>query len=99
MLIDFIQLRIRCIDRKVHRLFDVRRDFIFDLIKQLTIRHLAFLQPFGEQLHRIAFALPLFFFLLGAVIRAVDITDVMAVEAVGVAVQKGRPLTAAGLFD
>ena len=33
MLIDFVWIRIRCIHRKVHRLFDVRRDFIFDLIE------------------------------------------------------------------
>jgi hypothetical protein len=29
MLIDFVGFRIRCIQRKVHRAFDIRRDFIF----------------------------------------------------------------------
>src|SRR5262245_58599875 len=99
MLTYFFKVWIRRIDGKVRCLFDFQRDFIFDLIEHLTIRHLALLQPFSEQQHRIAFALPLFFFGLGAVIGTIDVAHMMAVKAVGSALQKSRTFTASGSFD
>ena len=41
MLIDFVWVGIRCIKSEVYRIFDFCRDFTFDLIKQLTVRHFA----------------------------------------------------------
>src|SRR4029077_17016811 len=84
ILIDFGWVGIRRVDREVHRFFDFRRDFIFDFLKKLAVRHFTFLQPLGEQLYWIALGFPLFFLLFRAVVRAVDVADVMAVEAVSI---------------
>src|SRR5262249_45154966 len=52
-----------------------------------------------EQLHRIAFCFPLLLFAFWPVIGAVDITDVVAVEAIGFAIEKTWTGAAASTRD
>src|SRR5579884_1101569 len=58
------------------------------IMKTVRLRQLLFDHPVREQLQRVALRLPLFLFLFTTVVGALNITDVMAVVAIGVAEQK-----------
>src|SRR5271154_5355138 len=66
-----------------------------DSVERLGIRKAVADQPVGKDFQRIAIGLPLLFFLLGTVVFAVDIADVMSGVAVRVAYQEGRTLPGA----
>ena len=65
-------------------------------VEDALVGHLVFGEPAGQRLQRVAVGAPVFFFVGRAVIGAVDVADVVAQVAIGVAEQKGRPLAAPG---
>src|ERR1051325_3586701 len=94
VLVYFIGIWVGCVQGELHRLFRFRRSLLFNLRQQFPICHFAPLQLLGPELYRVPMCLPVFFLLLRAIIRAVDITDVMAIEPVCFALEKRRPATA-----
>src|SRR5712692_6351694 len=98
MLVDLVLVRVRRGEREL----DARLDLLLRLGPDLRERlgHDALLpQPPSEQLDRIALGLPLRFLLFGAVVAAVDVADVVSVEAVGVQHQERGPVPATGARD
>src|SRR5713101_6648614 len=98
MLVDLALVRVRRGEREL----DARLDLLLGLGPDLRERlgHDALLpQPPSEQLDRIALRLPLRFLLFGAVVAAVDVADVVSVEAVGVQHQERGPVPATGAGD
>src|SRR5690348_9308367 len=67
----------------------------FYLRKERGIRETLFTQPYSQNVDWIALALPLLFLLLRAVVVTVDIPDMMARIAVGVAQQETRAFSGA----
>src|SRR6266571_7492905 len=81
--------------RRGERELDARVDLLLRLgpdLRERLGRDALLLQPFGEQLDRIALGLPLRFLLFGAVVGAVDVAHVVTVEAVGVQHQERGPV-------
>src|SRR6516165_4635606 len=87
-------LRIRRGNRKFHRRLHLGFDFPFDLLQRGNIGNFFADQPLAKQQNRIAARFPLLLFLLGAVILAVNVANVMPGVAVGVTKKERRPLAA-----
>src|SRR6202035_260432 len=90
VLLHFVGIRIWCRDREIYRRLHFGADFIFQFHQRRSIGQFLRNQFFREQFQGIALGLPVVFLLLGAVILAADVSDVMTRIAVRVAHQKGR---------
>src|SRR5712691_633562 len=98
MLVDLALVR----ERRGERELDARVDLLLRLgpdLREHLGRDALLLQPFGEQLDRIAPGLPLRFLRFGAVVAAVDVADVVTVKAVGVQHQERGPVPTPGALD
>src|SRR5579864_9443879 len=80
----FVDAGIRRLQSKVHRRGDFRFGLRLDFIELRLGRNLLAQQPVGKNLDRVALALPALLFLLGTVVFATDVADVMAVVAIRV---------------
>src|SRR5690349_5337171 len=96
MLVHLTWLRERRVEREAHACLDLSPRFIAHPL-QLALASDAFpAQPLPKQDEGVALGLPVLFLLFGAVVGALDVTDVMAVEAIGVTKKKRRSLPVAG---
>src|SRR5450759_201566 len=96
VLFHFIDGRVRRRHGEVDCLFHLRLKFSLRTIKRRRIGEFLLDQPLPEIHDRIPLRLPRLFFLLGAVIFAVDVAHVMTVVAIGIAEQERGTVTVAG---
>src|SRR5258706_5208819 len=86
----FIDARIGRCDSELHRSFHDGADFRRSRIKRRSIGIALRKQPLCQDLDGIAICLPELLFFFRAVVFAVDVADVMAAVAVGIALQECR---------
>src|ERR1700728_3217737 len=99
VLVHFVRARVRRSDGEFHGLIHFSSQFGVDRAQGGGIGVLLRFQPFGEIFNRIAFGQPFLLFFFRAVIFAIDIADVMAAIAVGIAEKKRRAFAAAGAIS
>src|SRR5205085_5694862 len=99
ILVHLVWSRIGSSDGKLDGFFHFRLYFDIDLIKLRAVREVLRDEPIAEHLDRIAFGLPFLFFLLGTVVFAVDIPDVMSHETIRIAEQECRTGAHSGPLD
>ena len=75
----------RRVEREIHRSLDLCARLPRHLVKRIGVGNALLLQPLAEQRNRVALGLPVLFFLLGAVVGALDVPNVVAIVAIGVA--------------
>src|ERR1700722_3194275 len=92
VLLHFIDVGKRLRECKLPRLLHGDANFSRDSIKGGGVSIAAIDQPLRQDDNGIAIGLPLMLFLLGTVVFAIDIADVMSAVAVGIALQEGRPV-------
>src|SRR5579862_6691624 len=88
ILLDLIDARIRRCDGKLHGGFHFSSRFSGNLFQSRSLRLAQSQQPVCMQLDRIAVGLPVLFFLLGAIVLAIDVPHVMAAVAVRIRLQE-----------
>src|ERR1700720_3040300 len=98
VLCHFIDGRIRRRHGEVDCLLHLGLKLSLHSIKRRRVGKLLLNQPPPEIRDRIPLRLPKLFFLLGAVVFAIDVAHVMSVIAIGIAEQEGRTVTLAGAF-
>src|ERR1700674_3723195 len=96
VLCHFIDGRVWSRHGEVDCLFHLGLEFSLHPIERRRVGKLLLNQPPPEIRDRIPLRLPKLFFLLGAVIFAVDVAHVMSVITIGIAEQEGRTITLAG---
>src|SRR6266446_6912637 len=96
VLCHFIDGRVRSRHCEVDCLFHLGLEFSLHLIKRRGIGEFLLDQPLPKIRDRIPLCLPKVFFLLGTVVFAIDVADVMSVVAIGVAEQERRTVAATG---
>src|SRR5579872_548162 len=99
VLVDLIGARIGSFDCKLHRCCHFAARFGGNAIECGRVSVVVRSHPACMQLDGIALGLPLLFFLLGSVILAIDVTDVMTAVAVGVGLQEGGTLALSRSLD
>src|SRR5580700_4114067 len=99
ILLRFRRNWIRRVDREFNGSFHFCFDFGLNAVEGSSVRVILPNQPIGESLDGIAFGHPLLLFLLRPVIFAVDVADVMAAIAVGIAEQESRTFPLPGSLD
>src|SRR4051812_11699292 len=92
-------VRIRRGNRPFHRGVHLRNEVRLNFIELLACGDLVLHHPFTVERDRIAFGDPLLLFGFGTVIRPRDVADVVAVIAVGDALQEGRALAFSSAID
>src|SRR3981081_202463 len=78
---------------------DLRLDLFIDLVEPARGRQTLRRDPFGRDHQRIAGLAPPLLLFFGAVVGPVDVPHVVAVKAIGVAVEEGRPFARARTGD
>src|SRR4029079_1614078 len=99
VLIDLVRIRVGRVDGKLHRRVHFLDQRFLDGVEGRTIGDAVGHQPFTVQGHRVARRHPLFFFCFRPVVGAGDVADVMAVIAVGLALEERRAVALARLRD
>src|SRR3984957_8060131 len=85
ILVHFFDIRIWSGDGKLDCLFHFHSPLRRDSIQRSLVGELLVDQPKRQVSYRIAFALPGLFFLLGAIVLTIDVANVVAGVAVGIA--------------
>src|SRR5579863_1006086 len=98
VLVDLIDAGIRRRDRELYRGLHLRAHFGGNGFKRCGIGIALSYQPVRVQIDGIALGLPLLLFLLGAVVFAIDVADVMTAVAIGIALQKRGASSGPGAF-
>src|SRR5262245_4010595 len=98
VLIDLVRFGIRCGQRVLHAGVDLRLDVGLDAFEDTVVGEALRREAPRQRLERIVLAHPLLLFLTRPVL-AVDVADVMAVVAVGLALEKRRAVAAACALD
>src|SRR5579872_2188397 len=88
VLLDLANVWIRRVDGKLHGCFHRDPNFRGNVIERCSVRIALREQPLFQNFDGIAVRLPEILFLLGAVVLAIDIADVMAAVAIGITLQK-----------
>src|SRR5438105_288411 len=83
----------RCGERELHTPLDLVAGLLVDRPQRLLVGEVLLEQPGRMQRDRVAFRAPQLFLVLGSVVPAVDVADVVAVVAVRVAEQERRAAT------
>src|ERR1035438_1531050 len=96
VLVHFANGRIRCRYGEVDRLLHFGLEFSLNMIEHRQISKLFANQPLAMVRYGIAVRSPFLLFLLGAVILAIDVADVVSVVTIGVTEQKTGTIAAAG---
>src|SRR5437868_6701964 len=91
VLLHFLRLGIRGFQCELHRLVDLAFHFGVNAIKHSRVREILIDQPITHEFYRVAFRLPALLLLLGAVVLAIYIANVMSVVAICVAQQECGP--------
>src|SRR6267142_4572997 len=89
----------RCVEREVKTRRDLFTGVRCDRVELVCCRELVLGQPATVQRERVAFTAPELFLVLRAVVRPIDIADVVAVVAVRVAQQERRAAAAPRSLD
>src|SRR5271157_3465318 len=95
VLLHLVDAGIRCSDGEFDGGFHLRARFGSDLIERGSVGISLSQQPVRVQLDGIAFGLPRLLFLLGTIIFAADVADVMAAVAVCVGLEKSGAVAGA----
>src|SRR5580704_17034549 len=98
VLLRFFGFWIRSSDRKIHRSLHLRANIGFDGCQSVGVCEFFSDQPSGEKLNGVAFSLPLLLLLLGTVIFAVDVADMVSRVAISIAKQKRGAFALARAF-
>src|SRR5256885_11378208 len=98
MLVDLVGVGVRGRERELDPRVDLLLRLGADPLERRLLHALP-AQPGGEQRDRVALRPPPLLLVLGAVVRAVDVPDVVAVEPIGVEDEEGRPFARAGALD
>src|SRR5512146_84573 len=85
-------------ERELDPGFDLALYGLSNLV-ELLLRDPLLAEPFGQERDRVALRAPLLLLFLAAVVRAVDVADVVAVEPVCVEHEEGRAFAAARPLD
>src|SRR5258706_2453225 len=96
VLCHFIDGRVRSRHGEVDCLFHLGLKLSLHLIKRRRIGKFLLDQPLPKIRDRIPLRLPKLLFLLGTVVFAIDVADVMSVIAIGITEQEGRTITLTG---
>src|ERR1700758_262368 len=96
VLIDLIGAGIWRVDGKLQRGLHLFAGFAGDALESGCVYVFLLHQPVRVKLDGIARGLPMLLFLLGAVVFAIDVADVMSAVAIGVSLQEGRPFSSTG---
>src|SRR5712692_101364 len=96
--VDLFRLGVGCGQRELHTAVDLRLHVGLDPLEDARVGELLCREPGGQRLEWIVRGHPLLLFLACAVL-AVAVADVVAVVAVGLALEKGRALAAARALD
>jgi hypothetical protein len=99
VLFHLIQRRIRSFDCEVHSRFHLRLDLGLDAIEGGLVGQFFADQILGQPLNRVACLHPLLLFILGAVVVALDVADVMPAVAIGVAEHEAGALALPRALD
>src|SRR5438045_3697307 len=99
VLLHFIHVRIRRGHRKLDSLLDLRLHFRLNLIQPRTVRDFLREDHVREQLDGIALGFPGLLFLLGTIVFAADIADVMSHKPIGGNHQERWTVTAPCALD
>src|SRR5215467_4281681 len=91
VLIHLVLFRIWSSERKFGGFVHLRLYVGMELIQTDLVGEILRHQPIAEQFNRITFGFPRLFFLLGTIVLAVDVPDVVAKEPIRVAQQECRP--------
>src|SRR6266446_697117 len=99
VLLHFVHAGIRRCNRELYGSFHDGANFFCSCVKRGDIGVALLDQPLRKDKNRIALGLPRLFFLLRAIVFAIDVANVVAAVAVGIALQEGRATAAAGAID
>src|SRR5271165_610643 len=99
VLLHFVDRGIRRGNREFHRFVHLSGQLGLNLTELRRVGELLLDQEVREILNRVALRLPGLFFLLRAVVLAVNIADVVAGVAIGIGQEKRRAAAAAGALD
>src|SRR5438445_1429982 len=95
----FLGLRVRSVEGEFHAFGDLRTDFLFDAVQRRRIGRTLPDHRLAKDLHGVAVLRPLPLLVLRAVVRAVDVADVVTALPVSAEVQERRPITGASPGD
>src|SRR4051794_12943329 len=90
---------IRRVERELHAGLDLGARLVGDAHEVVGRCELLLLEPASEDCERVALVAPERLLVLRAVVRAIDVADVMPVVAIGVREQERRPTAAACALD
>src|SRR6266851_6050205 len=96
VLLHLVDVRIGRGNGELHRRLHDGENFGCNLFQGCSVSIALLKQPLRQYENGIAIRFPKMFFLFGAVVFAIDITDMMAAVAVGIALQEGRAAPGAG---
>src|SRR6185369_141594 len=99
VLLRLVHVRIRRRHGELDGFLDLRLHFRLNLVQGGLVGDLLRQDRFGGNLDRIALGLPLLLYLLGAIVFAADIADVVSHEAIRIGHQKRRTFTLARPLD
>src|SRR5271165_572503 len=99
VLLHFVHVGIGRGNRELHCGFHAGSNLISQAVKPRRVGVAPVDQPLRQHENGIPVALPLLLFLLGAVVFAINIADVMATVAVGITLQECRSPARSGAFD
>src|SRR5690348_4604361 len=77
-----------CVEREIHRRLDLGARLPRHLVERIGVGNALLRQPLAEQRDRVTLRLPVLLFLPGAIIRALDVANVVAIVAIGIAEQE-----------
>src|SRR5258708_25725985 len=96
VLLHFVHTRIGRGNGELYRRLHDGENFGCNLFQGCSVSIALLKQPLRQYENGIAIRFPKMFFLFGAIVFAIDIADVMAAVAVGIALQEGRAAPGAG---
>src|SRR5690348_13730340 len=85
ILINLAGIWERRVEREIHRRLDLGARFPRHPVKRIGVDNASLFQPLAEQSDWVALGLPVLLLLLRAVVGALDIANVVAIVAIGVA--------------
>src|SRR5713226_8995521 len=101
--VDIVRHFARVGERRVERgreaALDLAAHLVLDRLQTVRVRDAGLEEPRAEARDRVALVAPQLLLVLRPVVRAVDVADVMAVVAVRIAQQEGRPVAVTRAFD
>src|SRR5688572_21076282 len=99
VLVHLVRIGVRSVDAELHRRIHLDEQVGLDGIERGAVGDAVGHQPLAVQADRVLLRHPLLFFRLRPVVGASDVTNVMAVVAVGDELQEGRAVALARALD